>query len=35
MGARVTERIYPNMGHTINMDEINFVKALMHEVANS
>ena len=33
MGARATERIYPNMGHTINIDEINFVKALMNEVA--
>jgi predicted esterase len=32
MGARVTERIYPNMGHTINMDEVAFVKTLMSEV---
>ncbi|HVU15148.1 MAG TPA: alpha/beta fold hydrolase [Phototrophicaceae bacterium] len=29
MGANVTERIYPQMGHTINQDEIDFVKSLM------
>lgn len=26
LNADVTERIYPNMGHTINLDEIIFVK---------
>lgn len=35
MSASVTERIYPNMGHTINVDEIAFIKALMGKVANS
>jgi len=29
MGARVDERIYPGMGHTINADEIAAVKALV------
>ena len=28
-GASVTKRIYKNMGHTINQDEINFVKSIM------
>jgi predicted esterase len=29
MGASVTERIYPNMGHSINQDEIEFVREMM------
>jgi phospholipase/carboxylesterase len=29
MGADVTEKIYPGMGHTINPDEINQVKRLI------
>jgi predicted esterase len=29
MGARVDERIYPGMGHTVNEDEIAAVKAMM------
>jgi phospholipase/carboxylesterase len=29
MGAYVTEKIYPNMGHTINQDEINHVNRLI------
>jgi len=29
LGASVTKRIYKNMGHTINKDEINFVNNLM------
>jgi phospholipase/carboxylesterase len=29
LGASVTERIYKNMGHTINEDEINFIKSIM------
>ncbi|HTB24304.1 MAG TPA: dienelactone hydrolase family protein [Puia sp.] len=29
MGADITERIYPNMGHTINQDEINHVNRLI------
>lgn len=29
MGATVTERIYPGMGHQINEDELTFVRELM------
>ncbi len=29
MGADLTEKIYPNMGHTINQDEINHAKSLI------
>lgn len=29
LGATVTERIYPGMGHTVNQDEIAFIKALV------
>lgn len=29
MGADVTKRLYPGMGHTVNQDEINFVRQLM------
>lgn len=29
MGAEVTERIYPNMGHTVNEDELEHVRALL------
>ncbi len=29
MGAEVTERIYPAMGHTVNMDEIEFVRGIL------
>lgn len=32
MGAEVTERIYPAMGHTVNRDEVEFVKALLAPV---
>ncbi len=28
-GADVTERLYPNMGHTVNEDEIAFVQRMM------
>jgi predicted esterase len=31
MGARVTEKIYPDMGHTVNDDEIQAAKALLEE----
>jgi predicted esterase len=30
-GARVTERIYPGLGHTVNQDEVDFVRELMRE----
>lgn len=33
LGASVTERLYPNMGHTVNEDEINAVKRIMAAVA--
>lgn len=29
LGGTVTERLYPNMGHTINQDEIAFVQNMM------
>jgi predicted esterase len=29
LGAKVDERIYPGMGHTVNEDEIAAVKALL------
>ncbi len=33
LDADVTERIYPGMGHTVNEDEIAFVRDLMDRVA--
>lgn len=33
MGAEVTKRIYPGMGHLVNDDEIEFTKTLMSQVA--
>jgi phospholipase/carboxylesterase/glyoxalase family protein len=32
MGARVTTRIYPGMGHTINEDEIAHARAILDDV---
>jgi phospholipase/carboxylesterase len=29
MGAEVTERIYPAMGHTVNEDEMEFVRGIL------
>ncbi len=29
LGGEVTERIYPQMGHTVNEDEINFILEMM------
>jgi predicted esterase len=29
MGAEVTERLYPGLGHTINQDEIDIVREMM------
>jgi predicted esterase len=29
MGGNVTARLYPNMGHTVNQDEIQFVQGMM------
>lgn len=33
LGANVTLRLYPGMGHTINQDEIDAAKAILHTVA--
>ena len=33
MGAAVTERIYPGMGHTVNADEIAHVSKLLAGLA--
>ena len=32
MGGRVTERIYPQMGHTVNRDEIEHVRQILAEL---
>jgi predicted esterase len=32
LGANVTKRIYPNMGHTIIQDEIDFIKQVMNNL---
>jgi phospholipase/carboxylesterase len=32
LGGEVTDRLYPNMGHTINQDEISFVQAMMKKL---
>ena len=32
LGGDVTERIYPGMGHTVNMDEIEFVRGMMAKI---
>jgi predicted esterase len=29
LGGAVTKRIYPNMGHTVNQDEVDFVREMM------
>lgn len=31
----VTERLYPGMGHTVNADEINFVKAIIDRMTRT
>ena len=35
MGARVTTRIYPGMGHSVNADELTFVGDMVAEVARA
>jgi phospholipase/carboxylesterase len=32
LGGDVTERLYPNMAHTVNQDEIDFVRGMMQSV---
>jgi phospholipase/carboxylesterase len=29
LGGSVAERLYPNMGHTVNQDEIDFIRGMM------
>jgi phospholipase/carboxylesterase len=33
LGGQVTVRLYPNMGHTINQDELDFVREMVAHVA--
>ncbi len=35
MGAEVTKRIYPDMGHLVNDDEIAFAQRLMNEISGA
>ena len=35
MGAEVDERIYPGMGHTVNLEEIEAVREIMAKVVES
>lgn len=32
LGGEVTERLYPNMDHTVNQDEIDFVRGMMSKL---
>jgi phospholipase/carboxylesterase len=32
--ADVTERLYPDLGHAVNQDEIDFIKGMMQSIAN-
>ena len=32
LGGKVTERLYPNMDHSVNQDEIDFVRGLMKDL---
>jgi predicted esterase len=34
MGALVTTRIYPGMGHLVNEDEVAFARELLARLAN-
>jgi phospholipase/carboxylesterase len=33
LGAEVTERIYPGMDHTVNQDEVDWVRGLLERLA--
>jgi len=35
LGASVEERIYPSMGHTINQDEVDYVRGMMESINHS
>ena len=32
MGAQVTTRLYPNMEHTVSLDEVEFVRSMMEQL---
>jgi phospholipase/carboxylesterase/glyoxalase family protein len=34
LGGEVTERLYPNLDHSINQDEIDFIRSMMSTLAN-
>ena len=34
LGGEVTERLYPNMDHTVNQDEIDFVRGMMQRLVD-
>lgn len=35
LGGNVTMRLYPNMGHTVNLDEIEFVSSMMTNLVHA
>jgi predicted esterase len=35
LGAKVTERLYPNLGHTVNEDELAAVSQMMADISGS
>jgi hypothetical protein len=35
MGGNVNERLYPNMDHTVNQDETDFVRSMMEQLVPS
>jgi predicted esterase len=35
LGGEVTERLYPNMGHTVNEDELEFVRGMMASLVDN
>ena len=35
LGGNVTMRLYPNMDHTVNQDEIEFVRKMMAALAET
>jgi predicted esterase len=35
LGGEVTERLYPNLDHSVNQDEIDYVHGMMQSLVNS
>jgi predicted esterase len=35
LGAAVTTRLYPRMGHTVNQDELDFVRTVMEQISSA